>query len=267
MSWTRNRNLLHNFGRQILLRLILLSHNLTSFIHIIFNFIETFIRSSLFDYFESKEITSDILLDQQGHENTIESRLKQLLSMKYSCFYLENSQWTEPISTSLLSQIPSHFIRLFWLPVSYNTCFRNLISDWLEWQRTIYVTDPDLVKMFCLREDYRCEFIDYRLARNMSRRKLARIASMTTFHIVFFLDLTKIFMNLIGTKLCFWSIITIFRIVSGWEWIYSEQTNPPSLIQMDGETEGNKVSFKIVPFQDHWRNCRHRYFGSMDSGS
>ncbi|PAV88959.1 hypothetical protein WR25_22768 isoform B [Diploscapter pachys] len=104
---------------------------------------DTLWRSSLFDYFESKETTSDILLDQQGHENTIESR--------------------------------------------------NLISDWLEWQRTIYVTDPDLVKMFCLREDYRCEFIDY-------------------------------------------------RIVSGWEWIYSEQTNPPSLIQMDGETEGNKTS-------------------------
>lgn len=33
------------------------------------------------------------------------------------------------------------------------------------------------------------------------------------------------------------------RVVSGWEWIYGTQKNPPIAIQMDGETGGNKVVF------------------------
>uniref|UniRef100_A0A914XB39 Nucleotide-diphospho-sugar transferase domain-containing protein n=1 Tax=Plectus sambesii TaxID=2011161 RepID=A0A914XB39_9BILA len=32
-----------------------------------------------------------------------------------------------------------------------------------------------------------------------------------------------------------------YRYVSGWEWIYGEQSDPPYCIQMDGETEGGKA--------------------------
>uniref|UniRef100_A0A0K0DS12 Nucleotid_trans domain-containing protein n=1 Tax=Strongyloides stercoralis TaxID=6248 RepID=A0A0K0DS12_STRER len=31
------------------------------------------------------------------------------------------------------------------------------------------------------------------------------------------------------------------RYISGWEWVYGNQTNPPALLQMDGETEGGKI--------------------------
>uniref|UniRef100_A0A0N4Z7W4 Nucleotid_trans domain-containing protein n=1 Tax=Parastrongyloides trichosuri TaxID=131310 RepID=A0A0N4Z7W4_PARTI len=31
------------------------------------------------------------------------------------------------------------------------------------------------------------------------------------------------------------------RFISGWEWVYGNQSNAPALLQMDGETEGGKI--------------------------
>lgn len=32
-----------------------------------------------------------------------------------------------------------------------------------------------------------------------------------------------------------------FRFISGWEWIYTNQNDPPYFIQLDGETSGGKI--------------------------
>lgn len=91
----------------------------------------------------------------------------------------------------------------FYMPAGPDS--KDLVARWLDWQKWIYITDPDLVKMFCLRGDFDCNYLPHRWPE----------ASL--------------------------SQISNFRVVSGWEWIYGSQKNPPMAIQMDGETGGNKV--------------------------
>ncbi|CAB3396486.1 unnamed protein product [Caenorhabditis bovis] len=124
---------------------------------------------------------SDILLDQQGYSGTAEIRQR---TMNGANFYLPPKKSSQ-----------------------------QLVDSWLAWQKSVYITDPDLVKIFCLREDFICDYIPYSLA-------------------------------------------------AGWEWIYGDQKNPPVIIQMDGETGGNKE--KILEkykfwFLDDQDNCKpHR---------
>ncbi|CAI4228158.1 unnamed protein product [Auanema sp. JU1783] len=101
----------------------------------------------------------DILVDQQGYEGVAESR-KNIMNGAN-----------------------------FYVPVGETS--KALVHSWINWQRWIYITDPDIVKMFCLSGQFSCGYIPHNL-------------------------------------------------ISGWEWIYGDQTNAPMLIQMDGETDGGK---------------------------
>ncbi|CAD6194883.1 unnamed protein product [Caenorhabditis auriculariae] len=130
---------------------------------------DTIWRQNLFERVDVGKFKGDILLDQQGYHGTSEARKKM---MNGANFYLPNK-----------------------------TSTKELVASWLKWQRKIYITDPDLVKMFCLRGDFDCDYLPHSTS-------------------------------------------------SGWEWIYGDQTFPPIIIQMDGETGGNKE--KILTKYGFW---------------
>ncbi|CAI5450868.1 unnamed protein product [Caenorhabditis angaria] len=116
------------------------------------------------DFFKSFDVSkykenSDILLDQQGFSGTAEVRQRTMNGAN------------------------------FFVPVKKSS--KSLVDSWLSWQKSVYITDPDLLKMFCLRQDFNCEYVPY-------------------------------------------------KYITGWEWIYGDQKLAPMLIQMDGETGGNK---------------------------
>lgn len=48
----------------------------------------------------------------------------------------------------------------FYVPIEKDS--KDLVARWLDWQKWIYITDPDLVKMFCLRGDYDCNYLPHR---------------------------------------------------------------------------------------------------------
>uniref|UniRef100_A0A1I7XDE7 Nucleotid_trans domain-containing protein n=1 Tax=Heterorhabditis bacteriophora TaxID=37862 RepID=A0A1I7XDE7_HETBA len=127
---------------------------------------DTIWREPIFPHF-NESLKGDILLDQQGYADTAESSVRKRMMNG------------------------ANFL------VSTKESSRKLVSLWLSWQKWVYITDPDVIKMLCLSGDFNCEFIPHQL-------------------------------------------------ISGWEWIYGDQRNPPIMIQMDGETEGNKMTTKNV---------------------
>uniref|UniRef100_A0A8R1E165 Nucleotid_trans domain-containing protein n=1 Tax=Caenorhabditis japonica TaxID=281687 RepID=A0A8R1E165_CAEJA len=131
---------------------------------------DTVWRDNFFNVIDVRKYEkSDILLDQQGYEGTAPIRQRTMNGAN------------------------------FYVPV--NSSSQQLVESWLSWQKSVYITDPDLVKIFCLRGDYLCDYIPYSL-------------------------------------------------VTGWEWIYGDQKNPPVMIQMDGETGGDKE--KVLEKYDFW---------------
>ncbi|CAI2354784.1 unnamed protein product [Caenorhabditis sp. 36 PRJEB53466] len=131
---------------------------------------DTIWRDNLFNLINVQDYeASDILLDQQGYEGTAPVRQRTMNGAN------------------------------FYVPAKASS--RDLVDSWLDWQKSVYITDPDLVKLFCLRGDYLCDYIPYKL-------------------------------------------------VAGWEWIYGDQTNAPIMIQMDGETGGNKE--KVLEKYNFW---------------
>uniref|UniRef100_A0A0N5BHL2 Nucleotid_trans domain-containing protein n=1 Tax=Strongyloides papillosus TaxID=174720 RepID=A0A0N5BHL2_STREA len=56
------------------------------------------------------------------------------------------------------------------------------------------------------------------------------------------------------------------KYISGWEWVYGNQTNPPALLQMDGETEGGKIltmkRYKMW-FLNNDKSCNKNYVNNL----
>lgn len=146
---------------------------------------DTIWRDNFFNLIDVKDYeSSDILLDQQGFEGTAEVRQRTMNGAN------------------------------FYVPAKASS--QQLVDSWLSWQKSVYITDPDLVKIFCLRGDYLCDYIPYRQVKAF-----------------------RPFNKTVG-----------FSLVAGWEWIYGDQKKPPVMIQMDGETGGNKE--KILENYNFW---------------
>lgn len=57
------------------------------------------------------------------------------------------------------------------------------------------------------------------------------------------------------------SLTVNFRIANSWEWMYTDQKNPPYILQLDCETDGGSKLMQLAKFGFYFmNNDNHRVY-------